>query len=57
MGFIGSEDAATLTALGVEVAPDLFTNGGALRCLKRTFAALTDGQARRSTTLSPSAHG
>ena len=36
-----------LASLGyVVIAPDLFTAGGALRCLKATFAALRSGQGR-----------
>jgi carboxymethylenebutenolidase len=41
------QQADRLASAGyVAVAPDLFTDGGAVRCLKSTFAALTRGHGR-----------
>ncbi len=41
------QQADRLAAAGyLAVAPDLFTNGGVLRCLKSTFAALSAGQGK-----------
>jgi carboxymethylenebutenolidase len=41
------QQADRLASAGyVAVAPDLFTHGGALRCLRSTFAAMTDGRGK-----------